>query len=370
MRGVELTHQTNLCAMKIALPENALVTTTVYSMLWPETRALVRRCMTQEADQMLARHDHAHTKRQDAMHEAFFDAWLSFAATGVNFPASSFPERYPTAGSSEAIREIIRQAGWKQQDLVVFDGEYEGYEAIAAAQGTRIHRVCRARWQEQLREWMNTGAPWGHGGAQWWISQPSAIDGNQWNEFATWLESLGVWFPDCQVWVDLTYVGAARQSSVIDLSHAPNVAGVVFSLSKVMGAYYRRIGGCFARDPVEGLWANRWFKNLDSLYLGQRWCEQSKDARTLGASRFQLQCRALETVLSSLGDGGWSEAGILWQPSDVALLIHARNPTLSAPDALFPFWEASRRGSNEAVSRRLCLTPILTKMLEDGYVAS
>ena len=349
--------------MKIALPENPLVTTTVYSMLWPETRALMRRCMTQEVDQMLARHEHAHTKRQDAMHDAFFDAWQSFASSAVKLPENEFSERYPTAGSSEAIREIIRQAGWKGQDLVVFDGEYEGYEAIAATQGTRIHRVSRERWQDQLREWMLTEVPWGEGGAQWWISQPSAIDGNQWNEFSAWLQSVSL-FADCQVWVDLTYVGAARQRAVIDLSNAPNVAGVVFSLSKVMGAYYRRIGGCLSREPVEGLWANRWFKNLDSLYLGQRWCEQNQDARALGASRFDLQCRALETVLSNLGSGGWVESGILWQPSDVSLLIHARNPAASAPATLAPFWDASLRGINEPVSRRLCLTPILTKMLE------
>lgn len=350
--------------MEIPLPENSLVTATVYSMLWPETRALMRHCMTQEADQMLARHEHAHTKRQDAMHDDFFEAWLSFASSGVNLPSGRFPERYPTAGSSEAIREIIRQAGWKHQDLVVFDGEYEGYEAIAAAQGTRIHRVSRENWQEQLHNWMVDKAPWGPGGAQWWISQPSAIDGNHWDEFSIWLESMEALFPDCQVWVDLTYVGAARQRSVIDLSHAPNVAGVVFSLSKAMGAYYRRIGGCFSRDPVEGLWANRWFKNLDSLYLGQRWCEQSKDARVLGGSRFELQCSALETVLSNLGGGGWVEAGIMWQPSDVTLLIHASNPSAAVPNALTTFWEASRRGCDKPVSRRLCLTPLLTKMLE------
>lgn len=350
------------------LPDNDLVTSTVYSMVWPETRALVRRCMTNEVDQMLSRHDHAHTKRQDRMHEDFFKAWIEFSSGAARIPDYDFTEHYPTAGSNEAIREIIRQASWKGQDLIIFEGEYEGYEAIASAQGTRVHRVRREHWQEHLKGWMLAGVPWGPGGAQWWISEPSAIDGNQWHEFQNWLRSVDV-FPGCEVWVDLTYVGAARQKDLIDLSRAPQIAGVVFSLSKVMGAYYRRIGGCMSRAPVEGLWANRWFKNLDSLYLGQRFCETMGDARKLGASRFDVQCKALEQVNATLGGGGWAESGVLWQPSDVSLLMHARNPHVDVPERLEPFWSASARGLDRPVSRRLCLTPALTRMMEMRDVA-
>lgn len=354
--------------MKTDLPANPLVSATVYSVVWPETRALVRRLMTQEVEQMLARHDAAHTKRQDGMHEDFFSAWNAFASSALDLPAQEFTEHYPTAGSSEAIREVIRQACWKGQDLVVFDGEYEGYEAIALAQGTRVHRVSRSNWQEELREWMLTGAPWGAGGAQWWVSQPSAIDGNVWAGFADWLHTVEA-FPGCEVWVDLTYVGAARQAEKINLSVAPNVAGIVFSLSKVMGAYYRRIGGCMSRQPVEGLWANRWFKNLDSLYIGQRWCESSLPALELGQSRFALQCRALEEVNASLGGGGWTKAGVLWQPSDVSLLIHARRPEADVSGELEAFWKASRRGIQAPASRRLCLTPTIERLLESRDVA-
>ena len=42
--------------------------------------------------------------------------------------------------------------------------------------------------------------------------------------------------------MDLTYVGRARLQQALDLRQAPAVAGVVFSLSKVMGAYQLRAG--------------------------------------------------------------------------------------------------------------------------------
>lgn len=339
------------------------VSPTVYSVVWPSTEQLIRRVLVQEAEQMLDRHRNAHTKRQDPMHEGFFDAWLRFASPVLTLPGDA-THHYPTAGSSEAIREIIRQAAWKDQDVVIFAGEYEGYEAIANTQGTRVHRVDRHRWREVLEGYARDGAPWQGRGAQWWISQPSALDGNDWPDFQEWLLAVERWSGSLDVWVDLTYLGRSTAATAIDLSASPVVAGIVFSLSKVMGAYYRRIGGCISRAPVEGLWANRWFKNLDSLYLGQAWLEQAGNAVSEGRLYAVMQHRAMGVALQGMGGAqAWHEAGIQWQASDVPLLMHAPDPTLAVPSALEPWWQMARRGAPASPSsRRLCLTPTLTAL--------
>lgn len=346
---------------KPALPENSPVCATVYSVVWPSTEALVRRVFSEQVEQMLDAHRSAFTKRQDGLHEPFFSAWLDFSQLAVRLPRASLCEHYPTAGSSEAIREIIRQASWKQQDLVVFEGEYEGYEAMAAMQGTRVHVVDRARWHETLEQWRQHGVPWQGRTAQWWVSQPSAIDGNLWKDFQAWLSQMDEWEANCEVWVDLTYVGRARQQAPIDLSSSACLAGIVFSLSKVMGAYYRRIGGCMSKQAIPGLWGNRWFKNLDSLYLGQRWIEYAGDAMSEGQRYADVQSQAMQQALLAMGGEAWSDAGVNWSPSDVPLLMHATGP-LSVPGPLRAYWLAARRGKTPA-SHRLCLTPMIESLL-------
>lgn len=343
---------------KTAFPANFSVCQTVYSVVWPDTEDFVRQTMKSDMEAMLDLHRDAHTKRQDGMHEPFFDAWVNFASSAVNLPVD-LVERYPTAGSSEAIREIIREATWKDQDLVIFDGEYEGYEAIAQAQGTRVHRIDRNHWREELEKWNSAGAPWGTRSAQFWISQPSAIDGNTWPDFQAWLASMEA-FPACQVWVDLTYVGRARIASAIDLCKSSVLAGVVFSLSKVMGAYYRRMGGCISRQPVPGLWANRWFKHLDSLYLGQKWLARAQSALAEGEKYVDVQRLAMVHAYNQLEGTQWSFDLGQWQPSDVSLLMHAVNPHHEIQQ---PLWIAAARGVNNTASRRLCLTPAIVALL-------
>lgn len=344
------------------------VSLTVYSVVWPFTEALMRQCLVEETEQMLSRHRRAFTKHQDPLHDGFFEAWKTFAQPCVKGLAQ-FPERYPTAGSSEAIREIIRQACARQQALVVFDGEYEGYEALASHQGTQIIRVNRAQWQETLAQWCAQGVPWGPGGAQWWISQPSAIDGNAWTEFQAWLDEV-IQLPDCQVWVDLCYVGSARLNAPIVLPDHPSLGGVVFSLSKVMGAYYRRIGGCLSREEIPGLWGNRWFKNIDSLYLGQRWMEQAGTAQEVAAATHAYQTAAMPLALSALGGADlWERHGVIWTASDVPLLMHAL-PQGSPPPGWEGLWQAMLRGRDAPASLRLCLTPSIEALIQEhGHVA-
>ena len=347
----------------IALPTE--VSLTVYSVVWPATEALMRQCLVEEADALLSRHRCAFTKRQDGLNAPFFVAWKSFAASAVE-GLDQFEQSYPTAGSSEAIREIIRTCVSRQQVLVVFDGDYEGYEALASHQGTRVVRVERRAWRETLENWRIHGAPFGPGGAQWWISQPSAIDGNVWPEFSEWLDAAAT-LEGCQVWVDLCYVGSATQSAPIRLPQHSALAGVVFSLSKVMGAYYRRIGGCLSREEIPGLWGNRWFKNLDSLYLGQRWLEQAKSAADTALAARAYQSQAFSRAMDVLGGSDlWSRSGIIWRPSDVPLLMHAL-PVGTPPSGWEHVWMAALRGKDAPASVRLCLTPSIEQIIQEDF---
>lgn len=353
--------------LPLITPDEA-VSRTVYSAVWPETEALMRHCLERETEALLARHREAHTKRQDPMHQAFFDAWKGFAGASVQVDWTTLPHAYPTAGSSEAIREIIRSALWNQQDLVVFDGDYEGYEAMALMQGTVLHRVSRETWKETLAQWQAHGTPWGRAGrkAQWWVSQPSALDGNVWGDFEAWLSTADT-LPDLAVWVDLCYLGLTIQPFTVDLRH-PAVAGVVFSLSKVMGAYYRRIGGCFTREAQPGLWGNGWFKNLDSLYLGTRWLQDPRFQGDTWRKHLRTHQTIAMTRALAVHGAAFANAGVKWQPSAVALLMHAPVPTFTPELTGTParWWAAAARGERPS-SRRLCLTPSF--VLGESHVA-
>lgn len=349
-----------------SMPDPLSPTGTVYSVIWPRTRTLIHQVLTTEADALMARHEGAHTKRQDGMHATFFARWQAFAAGQVNADWSSFPETYPSAGSSEAIREVLNLARAKDQDLVIFNGEYEGYEALASPAGTTIHRLDRACWRAQLAAWETQGAPWGARGAQVWLSQPSAIDGTVWAEFDAFLQAVAA-LPRVSVWVDLAYLGTVPGLR-IDLT-SPVIAGVAFSLSKVYGTYYRRIGGLFARTPVPGLWGNRWFKSLDALYLGERLLTDAETADTQAARIAAWVHRAHDRFQSEQG-AAWRAAGIVWSRAAVPLLVVAEDPSIELPSdhPLSALWSLARRGTLDrpAASRRLCITPLI----EDGLAAT
>lgn len=343
--------------------EDLLPTSTIYSVIWPETRILVRRILQEDTDALMARHERAFEKRQDPMHEDFFKAWQGFAAPHLQVDWSDFPERYPSAGSSEAIREVLGQARATNRDLVVFEGEYEGYEALAGPAGTRIHRLDRRNWRAQIKAWRDHGAPWSGSGAWMWLSQPSGIDGRAWPDYEAFLQAVSE-LPNFGVWVDLAYLGLVPDLKV--RLNMPVAQGVAFSLSKSFGTYYRRIGGLFARQAVPGLWGNRWFKSLDALYIGQRLLEHARDAQSHAVRLTALAQPGQQQFQSAYGEA-FARAGVIWRPSQVPMVVEADallDPTL--PPALAPLWQLSRRGSSDrpAASRRLCITPFIEAGLE------
>lgn len=227
------------------------VSTTVYSLIYPETRAVVSELWNGQPHDM---YEAPWTARQDAMHEDFFATWAAWS--GLPEIGSRLPHAYPTGGSSEAIRDAIclMAADPARPRLVMLDGDYEGYPALAAAYGVEVVRLCRDRWREEL-----AGLT---GPVEAFLSNPSSIDGNVWADIDAFIDA----FPG-PVNLDLCYLGCTTQPFAVDLSH-DNIQRVFFSLSKVYGVYYHRIGGVWSKTEMPGLWGNRWFKNLFSLHLG------------------------------------------------------------------------------------------------------
>jgi hypothetical protein len=305
----------------------------VYGLVLPETRAMVRRLWAEQPHILF---EQAYEDSQDATHLAFLRTWrdwVSPVVTGLD----GVPHQYVTNGSSEAIRESVwslakagRDTGRPSQ-MHVFAGEYEGYAAYARAAGVDMVAHDRATWRE-----ISFSPNATH---RWYVSQPSAIDGNVWPDFADFLREMhnrGI-----DVAVDLAYVGAVPELRATDLS-LPNVQHVFFSLSKVFGVFYHRVGGMLSRSPMLGLEGNKWFKNMFSLYLGTSLMRETPDPRTLPSRYRDAQREACRIVTE--------RHGIPLVPSDIILL--ASSAPGSYPDAF-------RRGGRY----RWCLTPTMDRLL-------
>jgi hypothetical protein len=132
----------------------------------------------------------------------------------------------------------------------------------------------------------------------------------------------------------------------------PNVAAVVFSLSKPMGVYYHRVGGCVSRTPIGTLWGNLWFKNLFSLKLGTALMKKY-GVTELPSKYADVQARVLEAgIAKGLAP---SEA----RASDVVLLAHAK---LSGDAA--QRWAEHDRAPG---APRFCLTPGMDEIVNGSH---
>jgi hypothetical protein len=265
---------------------------------------------------------------QDAAHVVFLDAWRAWVSPLVS-GLGEFRHAYVANGSSEAIRESVwslastAHARGLTPQLHVFAGEYEGYAAYARAAGIAVMSHDRERWADE--RWYSAQAI-----HRWYISQPSAIDGKSWPSFPEFVAGMAA-----------RGVGAAADQPAIDLS-LPNIRYVFFSLSKVFGLFYHRVGGTLSRSPMLGLEGNRWFKNMFSLYLGTSLMSETPTPTTLPIKYRHVQLEACRQLAA--------EHGIPFTPSEVILL---------ASSPLGPYPDVFRRGGNY----RWCLTPTLDVLL-------
>lgn len=281
----------------------------------------------------------AWTQKQDAVHEEFFETWLRWSAPIVALDPIAFPHRYPTAGASEGLREAIHAYGARSRQVSrdptihLFEGEYEGFSAYARAAGIRVVAHRRSEWRKAI----DAIAP----DDQFYISQPSALDGNVWDEFELFAEELQRRVPSAQLMLDLSYVGCVSRPFSVNANH-PNVHAVFFSLSKPAGVYYHRIGGVFARDEYLGLFGNKWFKNISSLSIGTEFM------RRFGVHELPIKYRPFqELAIQAIN----KQLGLDLQPADI-LLLGVGMPSAS-PSELERYLLRGPQG-DEVV--RVCLT--------------
>ena len=345
-----MTPDTARPVVQLETPDSLLaagVSKPVFDCRWPGTRQIAERLWRELPLGLSERlYGKPWNGGQDRLHEEFIQQWLTWRRGVVSVDESAFPHRYATSGSSEAIRERIaqlstdRRAVGLEPVMHVFDGEYEGYAAYADAYAVRIERHDRARWRESF-EAVSTGLP---GGGLWLISQPSAIDGNLWEELPEFLRHLEETSPSVRVAIDLAYVGTVGRPYEIALT-SPLIDTVFFSLSKVFGVYYHRVGGVLSRRVMPGLVGNKWFKNSFSLALGIELLT-TLTHHAIPAKYAAVQARAVSEVRSALGTP--------LVASDALLIAH-HPVTKDLPAAV-----AGLRRANVV---RYCLTPTLDRLL-------
>lgn len=317
---------------------------TVYALVTPETEAVKATVFgdagSTDRAEYLSQFRDAWTGKQDAYHTAFFDKWIEWSSPVVDFDRTNFPFFYPTAGASEPLRQIIFSHAAKNPGgtIHVFEGEYEGYKAMAEAAGLKVYEHVRRDWRSTLS--LVKGAV-----DLFCISQPSAIDGNVWedfNEFVTFLPEHRGQF----IVADVTYVGAVPESAIKERFNlnAPSIRNVVFSLSKPFGVYYDRVGGVFCREEDLGLFGNKWFKSLTALRIGTKLMEAH--------GVFDYPTRYAQ-VQQEMTDAASFDLDIDFTPADVYILATALR---SEDEALGDYL---RRGE----TLRICLTPGMADLL-------
>src|SRR5829696_1031425 len=186
------------------------LSTAVYGLVLPETREMTRRLWAERPEVL---YENAYEQSQDLAHVALFERWSNWVSPLVT-GLPDYRHRYATNGSSEAIRESIWSLAKAAHDsgrracLHVFTGEYEGYAAYARAAGIAVLTHDRATWSDIAF------AP--DAVHRWYVSQPSATDGNVWSGFLASLRAMAEgdkWFKN----MFSLYLGA----SLIDETPSP-----------------------------------------------------------------------------------------------------------------------------------------------------
>lgn len=230
---------------------------TNYSCYWPETRQVVDDLWGARLHRIFER---AYQKRQEKLPPIFLDRWREWSG----IPLDGFGHAAVTSGASEPIKDLVLTGGipfrTSRGAVYLFEGEYDGYWQFAKSVGRRyVHVPRNLKAALAVRYGEN---------ATFWISQPSAIDGDYWPELDQFLIEMKRRHPHVRIYLDVTYVGGVSRVQPIDPSRHPNVRAVVFSLSKPFGVYYHRIGGIWSRDEIPTMSANVWFMNPFSLCVG------------------------------------------------------------------------------------------------------
>lgn len=248
------------------------------------------------------------------------------ARNEVQLPGlGGFENAYPNHGSSQAMFTLLAEwkAKGKLESLAVIDGEYEGYSAYAEALNIPVTRYDSL--DAKLKD-----------GQVWFVSNPSATDGN-WLDEEAWKK-----FVDAghDIVLDAAYSGLTSEHP-LDVS-ATNIRAVLTSPSKIFGVFrYRNTGITYTREPVQAMYGTKWFKDVPALL------ETLNLYETFGPSELADKYRPVqEFICRQLAEVVEAEV----KPADVLLLANSDGPV--APEN-----EQYRRGTGYRFG--------LTKLFED-----
>ena len=316
-------------------------TKTIYSIPFPITKSTLKDVLRDEL--FLHNYEETWTKKQDKLHQPLFDSFAQWVSPRLICDFSSYKHQYPTNGSSEAIREQICYLHSLGKRLVVFDSEYEGYISIANSIGMPIIKINRFQSFYELEKQIKLLNP---DTDIFFISEPSSIDGNSWSYFDLFMnliEKLNI-----KVYIDLAYIGMFNFSKKINLNYS-NIDGIFFSLSKIFGVYYHRIGGVFLKDSNPLLFGNIWFKNILSIHYGISLMNNTK----IGFFDNQLKEIQQKIILNLQ-----NQYGIEFVASDVFLIINTQYNENDHP------WQKEYQRSILNKKLRLCISALIENELK------
>jgi hypothetical protein len=331
---------------------------TIYALVMPESEKGLNNIIFGPPDNLperplpspefFAKYHEAWLGEQDFIDHDYFEAWLNWSQPVLSFNPESFRWRYPTAGASEGIAKIIAEyatqswAAGQQPSIHIFDGDYEGFAFFAAAYRVPVQRHRR----DDIDAVVSAIAPKG----QFWISQPSSIDGNIWRDFDLFAKRLSEQRPDVQLIVDLSYVGAVARDYVINLDY-PSIRALVISQSKPFGGYYHRSGAVLSKFEYATLFGNRWFKNLNSIAWAIEMMTRYS-VRELPIRYRDAQAHAAARIAARLGLQAI-------KPCDILMLGSA--PVPDEPNAALA---SLARGVGSDRHLRICLTPTIASLVD------
>ncbi len=236
-----------------------------------------------------------------------------------------FPYVYFTSGSSEGIFHVLAELKAKGlKSITSFKSEYEGYKEYSKTLGIRTEEIRREKISK-----LEKGI--------WFISNPSAIDGNIIED----KNIIDLANQGNEIHLDLAYVGST-QDHVYDVSHE-NIKTVFLSLSKPYGVFRFRMGFTFSREPIDSLYGNKWFKDIGRTLTAAKIVEEIVPSKL-----HRLYNEKQKQIVEKIND----DYGIGLEVSDALLLgniLNSQELDRSQKTLLRPY----KRGDGY----RLCLTP-------------
>ena len=273
----------------------------------------------------------------DAIHEPVVERITEIYEKVVS-GISDYRYRYFTSGSSEGIFHILAELKAQGTDQIfTLAGEYEGYKEYGKTLGIKTREIDIDRTRISALE-----------KGVWFISNPSAKYGN--------IVSNSTIQEICdrgnKIFLDLAYVGSTKGHE-FNASHE-NISALFLSFSKPYGVFRFRIGFTLSQEPINSLYANKWFKDIQRVLTAVKIAEEI-GPNTLYEKYKEKQFLIVERINQ--------EFGLNVSASDALLLgnisgSNADKLSNAQKELLFPY----KRGNGY----RLCLTPYYEEIERGG----